>query len=38
MGPIPAGFEADGDGRLLIGGRHADALVGEAGGTPLVRL
>ena len=38
MGPIPAGFAADADGMLLIGGRRADALVAEAGDTPLVRL
>ena len=35
LGPIPAGFEADGDGRLTIGGRDAEMLVNEAGGTPL---
>jgi len=35
MGPIPAGYSADSDGMLLIGGRRADALVGEAGDTPL---
>jgi diaminopimelate decarboxylase len=35
MGPIPAGFAADADGMLLIGGRRADALVEEAGDTPL---
>ncbi|MFL6854619.1 MAG: alanine racemase, partial [Sphingomicrobium sp.] len=35
LGPIPPGFEADADGQLLIGGRNADLLVGEAGGTPL---
>ncbi len=34
MGAIPAGFEAEG-GMLLIGGRRADALVEEAGDTPL---
>ncbi|HEY0413561.1 MAG TPA: pyridoxal-dependent decarboxylase, exosortase A system-associated [Allosphingosinicella sp.] len=34
MGAIPAGFGAEG-GILLIGGRRADALVEEAGGTPL---
>jgi diaminopimelate decarboxylase len=34
MGAIPAGFEAE-DGMLLIGGRRADDLVGEAGDTPL---
>ena len=35
LGPIPAGFEADADGGLLIGGWNAEALIGEAGGTPL---
>jgi diaminopimelate decarboxylase len=35
MGPIPPGFAADEDGMLLIGGRRADALVAEAGDTPL---
>lgn len=35
MGPIPSGFGADVEGRLLIGGRTADDLVAEAGGTPL---
>jgi len=35
MGTIPAGFAADADGMLLIGGRRADALVAEAGDTPL---
>ncbi|MFN3945543.1 MAG: pyridoxal-dependent decarboxylase, exosortase A system-associated [Allosphingosinicella sp.] len=35
MGPIPPGYEADADGMLLIGGRRADELVAEAGGTPL---
>lgn len=34
MGTIPPGFEARG-GKLHIGGRAADALVEEAGGTPL---
>jgi diaminopimelate decarboxylase len=34
MGAIPQGFTAD-DGMLLIGGRRADALVDEAGDTPL---
>ena len=34
MGPIPPGFSPDG-GRLLIGGRSADDLIAEAGGTPL---
>jgi diaminopimelate decarboxylase len=35
MGPIPAGFGADEDGMLLIGGCRAGALVDEAGDTPL---
>ncbi len=35
MGAIPAGFAADTDGMLLIGGRRADELVAEAGDTPL---
>lgn len=35
MGPIPPGFAADSESRLLIGGRTAYALVEEAGGTPL---
>ena len=35
MGPIPAGFAADDDFMLLIGGRRADDLVEEAGDTPL---
>ena len=35
MGPIPPGYQADHDGMLLIGSRRADALVGEAGDTPL---
>ena len=35
IGPIPAGYEADQDNMLLIGGRRADALVTEAGDTPL---
>lgn len=35
MGPIPPGFISDTGGRLLIGGRAADELVAEAGGTPL---
>lgn len=34
MGAIPEGFTAE-DGMLLIGGRGADALVVEAGDTPL---
>jgi diaminopimelate decarboxylase len=35
MGAIPAGYAADGNGMLLIGGRRADVLVNEAGDTPL---
>jgi diaminopimelate decarboxylase len=35
LGPFPPGFDADPDGGLLIAGRHAHALAGEAGGTPL---
>ena len=36
MGAIPAGFEAEAEGgMLLIGGRRADSLVAEAGDTPL---
>jgi diaminopimelate decarboxylase len=35
MGPLPAGYAADQDFMLLIGGRRADALVAEAGDTPL---
>ncbi len=35
LGPIPPGFEADANGCLLIGGWNAEALVAEAGGTPL---
>jgi diaminopimelate decarboxylase len=35
MGPIPPGFSADAEGRLLIGDRAAEDLVQEAGGTPL---
>lgn len=35
MGPIPAGFTADPENMLLIGGRRADALVEQAGDTPL---
>jgi diaminopimelate decarboxylase len=34
MGPIPPGFQAQ-DGVLAIGGRRADALLEETGGTPL---
>ena len=35
LGPIPPGFDANATGSLLIGGRDAGTLVGEAGGTPL---
>ena len=35
VGPIPTGFAADADGMLRIAGRRADALVAQAGGTPL---
>jgi diaminopimelate decarboxylase len=35
MGAIPPGYEADRDGMLIIGGRRVDALIDEAGGTPL---
>ena len=35
LGPIPPAFTADAQGRLQIGGWDAEALVGEAGGTPL---
>jgi diaminopimelate decarboxylase len=35
LGPIPPGYGADADGRLVIGGWDAEVLVGEAGGTPL---
>ncbi len=35
MGPVPPGFAADEDGMLLIGGQRADALVAQAGDTPL---
>ena len=35
MGPVPPGFGADPQGRLLIGGQDVETLVAEAGGTPL---
>jgi diaminopimelate decarboxylase len=35
LGPIPPGFEADGAGRLTIGGWDAEMLVNKSGGTPL---
>lgn len=34
MGPIPADFQAE-NGRLLIGGRDFEALIDQAGDTPL---
>ncbi len=34
-GPIPPGYAADAQGRLVIAGRDVDALIGEAGDTPL---
>jgi len=35
MGPIPFGFEASPEGRLMIGGQDCEELVAEAKGTPL---
>ena len=35
IGPIPPHFSASDDGQLMIGGRSAEELVEEAGGTPL---
>ena len=35
LGPIPPGFVADGNGRLVIAGRDVETLVQEGGGTPL---
>ncbi len=35
LGPVPPGFVADAEGRLLIGGRDVETLVAEAGGSPL---
>jgi diaminopimelate decarboxylase len=35
IGPIPPGYQADESGCLAIGGWDVEALVGEAGGTPL---
>jgi diaminopimelate decarboxylase len=35
MGPIPPGFEAGADGRLMIGGHDCEQLVADAKGTPL---
>jgi diaminopimelate decarboxylase len=34
-GPIPPGYDVDAQGRLVIAGRDVDALIGEAGDTPL---
>ncbi len=34
-GPIPPHFSTSEDGQLMIGGRPAEELVAEAGGTPL---
>jgi diaminopimelate decarboxylase len=35
LGPVPPGFGADAEGRLMIAGVDCDALVERAGGTPL---
>ena len=35
MGPIPPGFDAGPDGRLMVGGHDCEELIAEAGGTPL---
>lgn len=35
MGAIPAGYAADADGKLQIGGRDCESLIAEAGDTPL---
>ncbi len=35
MGAIPPGFGADASGQLLVGGRPVEALIAEAGDTPL---
>ena len=35
MGPIPFGFEAGPQGRLMIGGHDCEEIVAEAKGTPL---
>lgn len=35
MGAVPADFSADAEGRLMIGGRDFEALIAEAGDTPL---
>ncbi|MDH7637915.1 pyridoxal-dependent decarboxylase, exosortase A system-associated [Sphingomonas oryzagri] len=35
LGPIPPGYDADAEGRLLIGGHDVTALIGQAGDTPL---
>jgi len=36
LGPIPAGFEVDSNGALLIGGWCCEVLIEEVGGTPLL--
>jgi diaminopimelate decarboxylase len=35
LGPIPSGFDANPERRLMIGGWDVEVLVSEAGGTPL---
>jgi len=35
LGPIPPGYAADAQGRLLIGGHDVNALIAAAGDTPL---
>lgn len=35
LGPMPTGYQADENDRLLIGGRDVETLVQQAGGTPL---
>ena len=35
LGPVPSAFKADANSRLQIGGWDAEALISEAGGTPL---
>lgn len=35
IGAIPKGFSASQDGMLIVGGRRVDALIAEAGDTPL---
>jgi diaminopimelate decarboxylase len=38
MGPIPAGFTADADGMLLIGGKRADALMARPEAAPSISI